>query len=270
MGVMLRVAGIPTRVVLGYEHSLPDQNGNFTVTTNDAHSWVEAYFDGLGWVPFDPTPIGGLAGGEGTDLPYASHPAYAGGAVDSIGAEKGLNSVNPSVSGGNNVSRQPAGAANAGAGHSISLTPVLWTVLIVLVAIGVLLLPAGLRFLRRRRRMLIARHGDVDALWAELSDTAVDLGFVWSPARSPRQVATWLSRDAPAAAPALSELASAVEHSRYAAAPSNRPGSALADDLRTATGALRSRRSNGTRVRAALWPASLGWGRLPGRPTRRR
>jgi hypothetical protein len=137
------------------------------------------------------------------------------------------------------------------------------------VAIGILLLPAGLRLLRRRRRLLAARHGDADALWAELSDTAVDLGYVWSPARSPRQVAIWLSRGAPAAAPALRELANAVEHSRYAAAPSARDGSALTGDLRTATGALRSRRSNGVRVRATLWPASLGWGRLPGRARRR-
>jgi transglutaminase-like putative cysteine protease len=269
MAVMLRVAGVPTRVVLGYEHTIPDQNGNFTVTTSDAHSWVEAYFAGLGWVPFDPTPIGGLSGGESTDLPYASHPAYAGG-LDSIGAPKGKNSQNPSVSGGKNVSQHGGGSANGGAGHSFSLAPALWTALIVLAAIGVLLIPAGLRFGRRRRRYLAARRGDADALWAELSDTAVDLGYVWSPARSPRQVVYWLSRDAPAAAAALRELASAVEHSRYAAAPSSRPGAALAGDLRTATGALRSRRTNGTRVRATLWPASLGWGRLPGRPTRRR
>ena len=42
MGVMLRVAGIPSRVVLGYEHSPCHPDGNFTVTTTDAHSWVEA------------------------------------------------------------------------------------------------------------------------------------------------------------------------------------------------------------------------------------
>ena len=57
MGVMLRLAGVPARVVLGYAHDVPDSSGTFTVTTYDAHAWVEAYFAGIGWVPFDPTPI---------------------------------------------------------------------------------------------------------------------------------------------------------------------------------------------------------------------
>ena len=59
MGVMLRKAGVPARVVLGYMHPMPDGNGKFTVTTFDAHAWVEAYFTGIGWVPFDPTPVDG-------------------------------------------------------------------------------------------------------------------------------------------------------------------------------------------------------------------
>jgi hypothetical protein len=268
MGVMLRVAGLPTRVVLGYEHSTPDPNGNFTVSTNDAHSWVEAYFSGLGWVPFDPTPIEGLSGGPANDLVYAPHPAYTGGGLDSIGAPK------PTLTRGltkNNTAAPGQGVAGRSGGqNSTAIVAALWTVLGVLGVLLLLLIPAGLRYVRRRRRLLAARHGDADALWAELSDTAVDLGYVWSPARTPRQVATWLSRDAPAAGPALRELAKAVEHSRYAAAPGSRDGSALAGDLHTATGAMRSRRSNGTRARAILWPASLGWGRLPGRAGRRR
>ena len=60
-----------------------------------------------------------------------------------------------------------------------------------------------------------ARGGDPDPLWAELSDTAVDLGYVWSPARSPRQVAQWLARDTPASREALDALAGAVERRRY-------------------------------------------------------
>ena len=270
MGVMLRLARIPTRVVLGYEHALPDTHGNFTVSTNDAHSWVEAYFAGIGWVPFDPTPIEGLAGGPANDLVYAPHSQYTDGGLDpSVGAPKGQNSLNPSKNGGKNVSAGAGGTnGSRDTGPVIPLTAV-WVVLIALGGVSLLLVPAGLRFVRRRRRMLAARHGDADALWAELSDTAVDLGYVWSPARSPRQVATWLARDAPDAAPALRELATAVEHSRYAAAPGNRAGTALAGDLRTVTGALRAQRSGSVRARATLWPASLGWGRLPGRPRRR-
>ena len=55
MGIMLRVAGVPSRVVLGYTHD-PARNGSFLVNSTDAHAWVEAFLPGAGWIPFDPTP----------------------------------------------------------------------------------------------------------------------------------------------------------------------------------------------------------------------
>ncbi len=58
MALMLRMAGIPARVVSGFSPGAPDldEDGLFTVRDTDAHSWVEVYFVGIGWVPFDPTP----------------------------------------------------------------------------------------------------------------------------------------------------------------------------------------------------------------------
>lgn len=57
MAVMLRTVGIPSREVNGF---LPgeynDVGGDYIVRASDAHSWVEAYFPGSGWVTFDPTP----------------------------------------------------------------------------------------------------------------------------------------------------------------------------------------------------------------------
>jgi protein-glutamine gamma-glutamyltransferase len=57
MAVMLRTIGIPSREVNGF---LPgeynDLAGDYIVRASDAHSWVEAYFPGTGWVTFDPTP----------------------------------------------------------------------------------------------------------------------------------------------------------------------------------------------------------------------
>jgi protein-glutamine gamma-glutamyltransferase len=59
MAVMLRTIGIPSREVNGF---LPgeynDLGGDYIVRASDAHSWVEAYFPGSGWVTFDPTPPG--------------------------------------------------------------------------------------------------------------------------------------------------------------------------------------------------------------------
>jgi protein-glutamine gamma-glutamyltransferase len=55
MALMLRMVGIPTRVASGFSPGTPD-NGSYVVRDFDAHSWVEVYFNRIGWVSFDPTP----------------------------------------------------------------------------------------------------------------------------------------------------------------------------------------------------------------------
>ncbi|HVF11987.1 MAG TPA: DUF3488 and transglutaminase-like domain-containing protein, partial [Actinomycetota bacterium] len=55
MALLLRSVGIPSRVAVGF---LPgtESAGRFTVTNQEAHAWTEAYFDGVGWLSFEPTP----------------------------------------------------------------------------------------------------------------------------------------------------------------------------------------------------------------------
>ncbi|MBD2844498.1 transglutaminase domain-containing protein [Paenibacillus sp. IB182496] len=72
LAVMGRTIGVPTRWVKGYApgvlpadpfmESMPDElelnpegSGTYTVRNADAHSWVEAYFEGYGWIAFEPT-----------------------------------------------------------------------------------------------------------------------------------------------------------------------------------------------------------------------
>ncbi|MGM9948467.1 MAG: DUF3488 and DUF4129 domain-containing transglutaminase family protein [Lysinibacillus sp.] len=60
MVVMLRSVGIPARWVKGYANGTEvDKTDDglrvFEIENNDAHSWVEAYIDGVGWMPFEPT-----------------------------------------------------------------------------------------------------------------------------------------------------------------------------------------------------------------------
>lgn len=62
MAMMLREAGIPTRLVTGFIQGEWNSLGNyFIVRQEDAHSWVEAYIDGKGWMRFDPTPPAGIS-----------------------------------------------------------------------------------------------------------------------------------------------------------------------------------------------------------------
>ncbi len=57
MAVMLRSLGVPSRIVTGFRGGeFNDLTGQYVVRASDAHSWVEAFFPGSGWVSFDPTP----------------------------------------------------------------------------------------------------------------------------------------------------------------------------------------------------------------------
>ncbi|QQP81551.1 DUF4129 domain-containing protein [Bacillus sp. TK-2] len=62
MIVLLRSTGIPARWVKGYtegtlDNTLASAEGEdvYTITNDNAHSWVEVYFPGYGWIPFEPT-----------------------------------------------------------------------------------------------------------------------------------------------------------------------------------------------------------------------
>jgi transglutaminase-like putative cysteine protease len=57
MAVMLRTLNIPSRIVNGFRGGeFNDVTGSYILRARDAHSWVEAWFPGHGWVAFDPTP----------------------------------------------------------------------------------------------------------------------------------------------------------------------------------------------------------------------
>ena len=57
MAIMLRTLGIPSRVVNGFRTGeFNDLTSQYLVRASNAHSWVEVYFPGYGWISFDPTP----------------------------------------------------------------------------------------------------------------------------------------------------------------------------------------------------------------------
>ncbi|MGH2812568.1 MAG: transglutaminase TgpA family protein, partial [Actinomycetota bacterium] len=57
MAVLVRAIGIPARVAVGFLPGTYDSaTRSYQVTTTHAHAWPEVYFEGVGWVPFEPTP----------------------------------------------------------------------------------------------------------------------------------------------------------------------------------------------------------------------
>jgi protein-glutamine gamma-glutamyltransferase len=68
MALMLRMLGIPSRVVGGFSPGGLDRaNDDYLVDDTDAHNWVEVFFPGVGWVTFEPTPAAAPAGTQVND-----------------------------------------------------------------------------------------------------------------------------------------------------------------------------------------------------------
>jgi transglutaminase-like putative cysteine protease len=76
MATMLRMLGIPARVAVGFTSGSP-AGGRWEVSDRDAHAWVEVWFRGHGWIPFDPTP------GRGT---FAGAYSYASASDEAVAA----------------------------------------------------------------------------------------------------------------------------------------------------------------------------------------
>ena len=90
MALMLRMNGIPARVAAGFAPGIRDEKtGKYRVRDLDAHSWVEVYFGGIGWVPFDPTPSLSPAAAQASDARLASASRGGSDGGDTGGVERG-------------------------------------------------------------------------------------------------------------------------------------------------------------------------------------
>jgi transglutaminase-like putative cysteine protease len=73
MVVLARAVGLPARMVIGYTSGDYDATtAEYIVRQENAHSWVEVYFSGIGWVEFEPTagqPVMERVGNVGASEP---------------------------------------------------------------------------------------------------------------------------------------------------------------------------------------------------------
>ena len=223
MALMLRMLGIPARVAAGFT-SGTYEDGGWTVTDHNAHTWVEVWFPGYGWLPFDPTP----GRGSLTASYSASSRAFnAGDAADGFlgGASRGV------TGGGVDQLRlleqkeRLAAQAEAqrlarGEGRST-----LWLLVLLLVAavgaLGVVkLIRRRLRYLTRDPRRLAgaARHELVDFL----ADQGIAVGASATPEELHQLVRSELGADGRPFARALAEARFGPPDGSAAAATSSR------------------------------------------------
>lgn len=266
MAMMARTLGIPSRVVVGFLKSERLQSeDNYVFTSDNVHSWPELYFEGLGWVRFEPTP------GVNAPFPDYAQRAENTAAVSTAPASSAAN--DPTLGRDPDAvtsSAAPVGGNSASSGGGGNGLPSRgWLVLLglLLLAAAPWLLRRGVRHARLTRPIDAA--SSAEAAWIELRDSMVDLGIPWTGSMTPRarerSIAPHLDAD-PSGRAALRRLALSVERARYAEGPLD--GSSPATDVRDVAAALSSGVSRTRRVKALLLPASLlpdlrnGWDRM--------
>ncbi|MCU1574632.1 MAG: transglutaminase [Micrococcaceae bacterium] len=207
MAVMAREAGLPSRIAVGYAPGKITGNTvtvggqeltEFSVDGHNAHAWPELYFEGIGWVPFEPTPSRGQVPGyalpPSDDLGAASEPAEN---LDPLAASAPAGAASTAATG----LGVAGGAGNDDGSALLRTLPVL---LAGTALLGLLASPALTRVaLRRRRHALLSpgpgRHQGARAAeqpqvaaWAELLDLSRDFGVGPEPSETPRSFAARL------------------------------------------------------------------------------
>jgi transglutaminase-like putative cysteine protease len=230
MALMLRILGIPARVAAGFTPgSYNADTKEYRVRDLDAHSWVEVWFTGVGWVPFDPTP--------------------------SVAPADSQSSVNaPSASGGSATAgeakdaRDPAGTAQtgsgdpAGAGDSGDAGIPTWVALAALA-----LLAAGFLVFARVRAWLAVRRRADDPDVATLTRVLARTGEPVSPRLTLSQLESRLEQNGGQSGARYVRM---LRERRFGARGGEAPDAAAKRDLRRAL-----TRGRSLRIRLALLAA---------------
>ena len=188
MTLMLRYLGIPSRVAVGFAGAAYSASRHaWLVTDTDAHAWVEVWFKGYGWIPFDPTPpVPGSARVPtlpGSTTPVGGGKPPAAPTFHDIAGSGGTSAVAGKLSRQNGLggrhahraSRVPA-ASTGGGGRSRALPVLLLLLAFAAAGGGIVVTKAGIR-LRRRvgrdpRRVAAACREELEAF---LVDQRIDV-----------------------------------------------------------------------------------------------
>jgi protein-glutamine gamma-glutamyltransferase len=211
MALLLRMGGIPARVATGFSPGGFSKRRNaWIVRDTDAHAWVEAWFDELGWITYDPTPDSTPARSQIAALEAAPAPI------------PGSPSATDPAAGGGAAGQQPGGLrpnllfdplrdtpATPPEDQGTGLAWWTWVLIALAAALVVLLLVRWFRARRRRGAM-----SPLDRAVAELEAALRRAGRPLEPGTTLRQLERRLG-----APPEATAYLRALSASRYGPAP---------------------------------------------------
>ena len=259
MAVMARTLGIPARVAVGFLPGTPIDARTLTIALRDAHAWPELYFEGVGWVRFEPTPATRTGAPPAWTLPQSATTP-----TPSNSANAGrLPSTQPSAKTRPDAADQGASSGGAGSGVLHALRALPWRVIgIVALVVLLLALPRLTVQLRRARRWRRASSPvqRAEVAWEELRLSLLDLGVGWAASWTPRALQLRLVRERGLdieRAAAMARLVADLEQARYAPPGSPvRESEQLRVDVRSVVAGVAASVSPWTRRRALLFPPS--------------
>jgi transglutaminase-like protein len=244
MAILARIEGIPSRVAVGFTGGTQEGDG-YKVTTDNMHAWPELYFEGLGWMPFEPTKsIGSSVTGENSSpAPPSSAPSTS----------PSTQTVSPEPKPTETTASPSSSPPQTPKGSSTNWTWLLWIFPVLLL----LAFPAVTRLSLRAWRL---RGGQspvaaAAAAWRELAASHRDLGQEFLHG-SPVEVAKAMEQDLPNATAAhLVEVAEVVQRSQFAR--ETPPTDQLSERVKLLIHELRRNVPTPRRLLAFLLPRSL-------------
>jgi transglutaminase-like putative cysteine protease len=177
--LMARSLGYPARVVMGFA-PVVDDDGSVAVTGHDVTAWVEVAFEGVGWIPFDPTP-------DQTDVPQDQDPKPKTEPQPQVRQPPRSVSEPDDLVTAVEIDDGDSDDAGDFAIPGWLVTTSLAAVILGVLVLGPVLVIARVKIVRaRRRRLAAAPHDAVRGAWDELVDQYSELGFA-VPARATRR-----------------------------------------------------------------------------------
>jgi transglutaminase-like putative cysteine protease len=183
MAVMLRSLGVPARVVSGYTLGEFDEAARvYRVRASNAHTWVEVYFPGYGWLEFEPTatvPVverpQNAAGGD----------AFATASIPNLADREALLPPDDVLSAGDEGLAGGLPLNTGQRGFLAGVSP--WTIGITA---AILLIAAVIMVMAQRLNARV--EADVDRSYGRLGGWARWLGITWRPTQTPYEQADLL------------------------------------------------------------------------------